>query len=270
MVEQSQLALTTPEQFGIICLVGTFLLGPFVFLRFRNNFLQAKAGLYFIRAALSIAGMLTWMESVKTIGSGEAMLLTYLIPILGLCLASLIKEETIQPICLLAGIICFTTIVLSLHPTLKAVPYGLSMGILSSFSWAGYEVICKKQTHKEHWIVQVFYTFLIAAVFLLPFSISSLQHLDASACIPILSMSLLRISNIIFLFLALKWATLNWITPVSYLKLPLITGMGLLFANKSYNNSLWIAAAVLIGVNIATVFIRQKRHFLGSAYIKPQ
>lgn len=258
LVENAQSRLSSIEQFGVVCLIGTLLLLPIVLIKFREALKNAKFKLYPLRAFISIGGMLCWMEAVKHIGSSEAILVNYATPVFAIFLASLMKEEKIHRICLLAGCFSFVIIGIILKPKIEFALYGIGMAFVSTILWASYEVVCKKQTHHEHFLIQGFYTFVLAALLLAPFSLGRLVDLHPNDWLMLSYMALLRIANVVLLFLALKWATLNWAAPVSYLKFPIMAAIGFLCLDKQNSFSYWIAATCLILVNITVMTIRRR------------
>jgi len=257
LLEIAHFPFNSIEQFGILCLVGTFLMLPMVLIHFRIQLKTIQLKLYFLRALLSIVAMVSWMEAVKNIGSSEAVLMSYLIPIFTIVLASLSKEEKLHHTCLISGIACFMMVAVALKPKIEFSVYGVSMAFLSVISWSSYEIICKKQTHHEHFFIQVFCTFALAALLLLPFSLGQLAGLNPTDWLLISCMALLRIATIILLFLALKWATLNWVACVSYLKFPILAAIGFICLERQPSLSHWMIAFGLMGINLAMMVVRR-------------
>jgi len=268
LFETAALPFNPLEQFGILCLIGSALLIPVVSIGFREQLKIDQPKLYFLRALTSIGAMVTWIEAVGHIGAGEAILMSYLTPILVICLASFCREEPFNRTCFLAAGACLGVMIWVLHPRLELELYGLSMGFLSVLLWALYELICKKQTKNEHFLVQVCYTFGLSGLFLLPFTLGALAHLTADNLMVLSSMALLRIANVALLFLALKWAQLNGAACVSYLKFPILATLGLIFFDKHIQlHQVW-ATAFLIAINIIVLNIR-KRSFIQNAKPAP-
>ncbi|AWD32961.1 EamA-like transporter family protein [Candidatus Fokinia solitaria] len=246
------------EQFGVVCILGTAILLPFVSLFYRKELQEAKMMPYVLRSVLSIAGMVTWIEAVKHFGSAQAILVNYITPILTVSIASLTKNEKLRWISFIAGILCYAVIFFTLKTHIEVSVYGFVMAVISSFSWAFYEVVCKKQTTTEHFIVQVFYTFAFTALFLLFFSVKKISAFTASDISSLLVISVLRITNVILLFLAIKLATLNFLTPVSYLKLPLMTFWSFVLLGTPPRPYYLLAAGILICINITMLRVIKK------------
>lgn len=248
--------LNSLEQFGIICFIGTLLLTPALII-FRKAFREAAVKWYPLRALFSIFGMFTWMEAVKHFGANESILVNYLTPIIAIFIASLLKDERLKLLCLGSGVVCYGVIFFTLQRQIELANYGFLMAVISAFCWASYEVICKKQSIKEHYIIQVFYTFFFASIFLLPFSIQSINNITVSDWGALSVITVLRIVNVILLFQSIRYAGLNWLLPVSYMKLPIMATLGFLFFGVLSPIEYWIAAAVLSLVNIVMVLMKK-------------
>jgi drug/metabolite transporter (DMT)-like permease len=135
--------------------------------------------------------------------------------------------------------------------------YGFLMVVISAFCWASYEVICKKQTLKEHFIVQIFCTFLFASILLLPWTLKAMCNITVFDFISLTIISLFRIINVILLFQSIRFIGPNWSAPVSYMKFPIMALLGSLFFSKFSPIEYWVAAVILSIINIAIVLIKQ-------------
>ncbi len=245
-------------EFFIICISGTVFLLPWVVFT-KAKYLKTKNYLgYMFRALLSIAGMVTWIEALKNLGSNEATLISYLIPLFTLALASFLKEEKINKIVFLAIILCIVIIFFTLRlEALKFNFWGVLIALCSAVSWALYEVICKKQSYSEHYLSQAFYTFLFASLVMFPYVMKNevlsklIEHKE------IAFLGILRVINVICLFLAYKFAPINILAPFAYLRLVFMAiGSFLLF--QVVPSFSMMVASVLITIISIYIFRIQK------------
>ncbi len=241
----------------MVCLIGTLLLLQCVILFYKKELQSMQLKLYPIRALVSIIAMITWIEAVKHLGSNESVLVNYLAPIITVIIASFTKDEPLKLLCIGSGIICYIIIFITLRTYIEFTNYGFSMALISACCYSIYEIIYKKQSIKEHFLIQVFYTFLFAAIFLLPFYIKHIFFITVADLIPLMLITILRIGTVVLLFLAIKLATLNYLAPVSYMKFPLMAILRFLFLDQSVEIYCWFAAALLTFINIF-IIIEQK------------
>ncbi|MBP9721884.1 MAG: DMT family transporter [Gammaproteobacteria bacterium] len=246
-------------QLGFLSLLGSGLLLPFVWIFFKKQLRSANLKLYPLRAVLTIIAMLAWIEAVKAFGSTNAILVNYLSPLVTLTLASLFKAERINSNCIFLGLICYSIIAFTLRVEIAISSYGFIVAIISTILWSTYEVICKQQVHTEHYVVQAFYTFLFAGLFLLPFYYQNIPNLiNSDNLISFAGMSILRIFNVLLLFLAIQVSTLNWLAPVSYLKFGLIAYWSYMLQGTVPKTEHIITVILLVTINIIALRLRLK------------
>lgn len=245
-------------QFGIMCVIGALVLVPFVLLFWRSELKTANLKLYPIRALGSILGMVTWIEAVRRLGSTQSTLVLYLVPIVALLLAAVTRTEVIKVKCLLVGLLCYVVITVTMSAEINSAGFGFLMAMLSTCCWGVYEVMCSRQAATEHYIVQVFLTFTFAAIFLLPFCYIELSGLSLSEWKFQALLSFVRIANVVFLFLAIKLATLNWLAPVSYIKLPIIAFWSYVLHGTIVEHKYFIASIVLSLLTMITIRLKRR------------
>lgn len=236
-------------QLGILSFLATCLLVPAV-IYYRKELTTSNLRLYPLRAILSIAAMICWIEAIKYFGSVNSILVNYLSPIITVSIAALFNTEKIKLNYVFLGFICYLVIAYSLRAELEISYSGFIFALLSTILWSSCEVICKRQASSEHFIIQAFYTFLFASLFLFPFYAQNLINLNPTYVPSFISMSLLRIFNILLLFLAIKSSTLNWLAPVSYLKFGLIAYWAYILQNTVPKIEHIITVIILIALNI--------------------
>jgi drug/metabolite transporter (DMT)-like permease len=238
------------EEFYIICVSGTLFLLPWVIFT-KGKYLKTKnlKG-YLLRAILSIAGMTTWIEALKNLGPNEATLISYLIPLFTVLLASVIGEEKLHPTPFILILACLIIIFLALKPEIINMDYGLAIALLSALTWASYDLVCKKQTYTEHYLTQAFYTFIFALVLTFPFGIKAALNASPKDLLDVGILGILRVINIICLFVSYKFAPLNILMPFSYLRLPLMAFGTFLLYEKLPTTSISIAATLIIAINL--------------------
>ncbi|AIF80977.1 hypothetical protein I862_02070 [endosymbiont of Acanthamoeba sp. UWC8] len=248
------------EEFFIICISGIAFLFPWVVFT-KAKYLKTKNHLgYILRALFSITGMVTWIEALKSIGSNEATLISYLIPLFTLALAAVFKEEKINKIVFLSITLCIVIILFTLKlETLKFNLWGVSVALCSVVSWALYEIICKKQSYSEHYLSQAFYTFLFAGLMMLPYVIRNdilskiIDHKEIGF------LGALRVMNVVCLFLAYKFAPINVLAPLAFLRL-VFMGIGSFILFQIIPSlSVVIASIIIVAINIYTFQIQKLR-----------
>jgi drug/metabolite transporter (DMT)-like permease len=257
LLERKQLGLGSIEQFGVICCIGAAILFPIVFLFFRQEKVQSYR-LYALRALLSILGMVTWIEALKNIESVQAVLFNYSTPIVGLIVASLWKAEKLNWKCVILGLISYIIIGSALYVEMNILTYGVMMAAASSIAWAFYEVVCKKQTAHEHFVVQVFYTFAFSAIMLSPWIIMEADKLNIDNMQILTGISVIGICNVMLLFLSIKFSTLNWNAPIAYMEFPVMSFWAYMLYQIPLRTEYIFPVLLVIFISVASVHLRKK------------
>lgn len=250
-------SLSNLAQVGLSCLFSALMLLPVMFIFYRDELKAARIFLYVIRALVGTCGLAVWVYSVKEFGTSQSMLLMYLTPILAASVAALVGQEKLSWTCIISGIACYLIVLPVFICNTQTSIQGLLFAMLSPLCWSVYNTICKAQTAKEHFLVQVFYTCLFEGLFLMPFYVTNVTSISSNDFTQLVIISLFSIGNLMFLFLAIKFATLNWLIPISYLKFPISAVLEFILFGIIAKTSNWIVASALIAMNIAMVLMRK-------------
>lgn len=250
-------SLSNMAQIGLSCLFSALILLPIMFIFYRNELKTARIFLYVLRALIGTLGLVIWVYSVKEFGASQSMLLMYLTPILAATVAAIAGKEKLSWTCIISGIACYLIVLPVFINNTQTSVKGLLFAMLSPLCWSVYNTICKVQTAKEHFLVQVFYTCLFEGLLLMPFYVTNITNVSATEFTQLLVISLLSIGNLMFLFLAIKFATLNWLIPISYLKFPISAVLEFILFGIIAKTISWVIACALIAVNIAMMLLRK-------------
>ncbi|WP_039457112.1 DMT family transporter [Candidatus Jidaibacter acanthamoebae] len=248
------------EEFFIICLSGTLFLLPWVVFTKAKHLRVKNYWGYILRALFSIIGMVAWIESLKSLGANEATLIAYLNPLFTLVLASLLGEEKLKQTALLAVVLCILIVIYTLKIEAdKFNMWGIFIGFCSALAWSFYEIICKKQSYSEHFLTQAFYTLLFGMLIMIPYVISNNTFSKVIELEIIGMLGILRVLNIICLFLAYKFAPINILAPFGYFRLVFMAVGSFLVFHNTPALSVIFAAIIIIAINIYIFNIQKLR-----------
>ena len=250
---------SSPHFCFLITSVGAFLLLPFILLlKINLKLTKYSFVLHILRAIFNCSAITSWILALKNLGANEATAVCYTIPIFTSILACFFCKEKLDYRCVLG--ICFGVIgtLIILKPSFSVNHVGALYAIISAFSWACYDIVCKKQTKTEHYLRQVFYNFLFSTLILLPFAIFNWRDINLVHLVYISIISILSATNVVVLFLAYKLAPLILLMPFSYLRLLFMSVTTyFLFEEVLSNNT--ILGVILISCASAFVFWKQHK-----------
>lgn len=188
--------------------------------------------LYFIRALIIFATMVIWVEVVKLIGINDAMAISYVTPVWLIISAIFYYKEKFSLHSFFALVLNSIAVFLVVQPQLEALSIvGLLIAIVPTFFWAIHDVICKKQTCSQHYLVQAFYVFTFYALVSLPFIFFSAKSISWQLIMAYSVTALLSVANIALLFLAYVYAPIVILVPFSYARIVFAVILSYLFYN---------------------------------------
>ncbi len=218
---------------------------------------------YFTRALVSFIAMQLWVFAIKHVGINEATALSYTGPFWTFLAARYVMGEAFNWQSFMAIAINMLGVLIILHPNLNGLSFiGLGASVGSILLWVLYEIICKKQTSNQHYMLQTFYVFIMASIITAPFALQKWQPIDLEIVNILLLLAALSVVNITAIFIAYMFAPMMIISPFSYARL-LFTAI---LTNWAYHNTphieVFIGAAIILIANCSFsyyAFIKQPK-----------
>lgn len=216
---------------------------------------------YLFISVFNMLGLITWYKSLQLIGANEATAITYITPIFTIILAIIFCGERLNYRCFVGIIISFCGMYFIINPKfhLNLSICGVIMAILASMMWATYNIIFKKQTQTEHYLMQTLYILFFTALLMLPYVLYNyydfkLILMSYKTILIILVMGVMTAMNNIVAFIAYKNASINMLMPFSYLRLLFVAVPNyILFDKILYQNQ--ILGLIIIAISSALVFL---------------
>lgn len=200
----------------IICVCFLYILKqPISFNLSRKNIL-----FYLSRAIVSFIATLLWVYAIQHIGINEATAISYTGPFWIFLAARFVMKETFNIKSLMAICINMMGVLIILKPNIETLSiFAIGASIMSILLWVVYEVICKKQTSDQHYMLQAFYIFLMACFVAAPFAIMKWQPINIDSLKSISLLAMLSVLNVTAIFIAYTFAPMMIISPFSYARL---------------------------------------------------
>ncbi|MDZ5762169.1 EamA family transporter [Candidatus Cyrtobacter comes] len=247
-----------PEMCFVAMILGSILTFP---IALKVGFsMKSSWLLYLFRAFANALGITTWIYAISKIGINEASAISYITPIITTILGILICKERLNYKYIIATLTGFIGVYISLKPSFNIGFVGAASIIISCFSWAFHDIICKKQSGTEHSIVQAFHSFWIGIIFLAPVALYNarfghyISHYYILTCIAVLSTI-----NVVVIFLAYKFAPITLLMPFSYCRFPITCIVT--YVLYGYTPSLEsIIGSCIIACSSIFVFLQRKKN----------
>lgn len=175
---------------------------------------------YIGRAVISFITSVSWVYAIGNLGFSEATALGYtttfwltlMVP--AFCGEKIRKSSLIVLLSNTIGIL----LILNFDVT-KLTWNGLGVALFTTFLWASYDIMCKKQTKSEHYLLQAFFVYLIAAIISAPIAAFVWQPISIESLSWTALVSLFAVLNLVVLFLAYSYAPIIIVMPFGYFRL---------------------------------------------------
>ena len=205
---------------------------------------------YFIRGIISFVAMQLWVFAIKHIGINEATAISYTGPLWISISARYLLGEIFNLKSLITIAINMAGVIIILNPTIDNLSLiGIGASISSILLWVLYEVICKKQTSNQHYMLQTFYVFIMTSIITLPFAINKWQIVDFEILKILPLISILATMNITSIFIAYKFAPMMIIAPFGYARLIFTALLTSWLYHNTPHIEVFIGAALILITN---------------------
>jgi len=218
--------------------------------------------LYIWRALANFVAIYLWIYSLGELGINEATALGYTGPLWVILMARYIIGEKLFNIRIL-GLLVINIIgmLIILQPKFLDLTWqGVGSALGTILLWSIYEVICKKQTSNQHYMLQSFYFMIVSSVIMLPFALQDWQEINLLQGGLISLTALIAVTNITVIFTAFSFAPLTILAPFSYARLIFTV----LLTNWLYfitpDKNLFIGAAMILVANIYLAYNLKKNN----------
>lgn len=215
--------------------------------------------LYLARAIFNLVAMILWIVSLTTLDINEATALGYTGPLWVFLMAQYIIGEKFNSKILLLIAINMVGMFIILQPEYSNMPWkGVLAALGAILLWSIYEVICKKQTYNQHYMLQSFYFLSLSSVMLAPFALNSWQSINLYQGGLLFSVAAIAVANITVIFLAYSKAPLMLLSPFSYTRLVFTVIITSMIYHTAINISTFIGAAIIMITNIYITYRMKK------------
>jgi drug/metabolite transporter (DMT)-like permease len=232
---------------AILCIILANILQLPIIIKWQSRQLK----LYMWRAIVNLAAMFTWIEALKHIPISEATALAYIGPVWTLLIAQLLFAERFNWTCVCIVILNFIGVLAILQPSWVDTNWlGVGIALLCTGLWAWHEVICKKQSASEHYVLQALYNSIFGAVLAAPLAFITWQPISITHFGYVSLFSAIGVVNLMALFLSYVHAPLMLLAPFSYARLLFVVILAYFFQNITPSSGCLVGAVIILLSNI--------------------
>ncbi len=234
-------------------LVGVVVVGAWLLLSGRLAEVSLRhMGLHFLRNAVHFAGQNLWLFALALIPLAQLFALEFFYPILVALAAPLVLGERLTRMRMMAAALGFAGVLIVARPLGAG---GLSLGLLAALAcavgFAGAALATKRLTRVVSIACILFWLTVMQSAFgLICAASDGAIALPGPAALPwVLAIGLSGLGAHFCLTKALTLAPASVVTPIDFLRLPLIGAVGMLFYNESLDLWVFVGGAVIFAAN---------------------
>lgn len=212
--------------------------------------------LYLLRAITNLIAMYLWIFSLQHIAINEATALGYTGPLWVFLMAKYILKEKDKKGTIFLILVNLIGVFIILQPHYDNINIiGVASSIGAILLWSVYEVICRKQTSSQHYMLQTFYFMGISSIISLPIVVNSFQMIQIEELYALIVIALLAVTNITVIFIAYSFAPLTLLAPFSYLRLIFTVILSGFVYNSFPHQNVFIGTAIIMLANIFFLYV---------------
>ncbi|MEQ9259922.1 MAG: DMT family transporter [Roseovarius sp.] len=221
---------------------------------------RRSLGVHFTRNIFHFAGQNLWFYAITVIPLAQVFALEFTAPLWVLVLSPLVLGERLTRVRVLAAMGGFLGILLVTKPSPETVNLGTLAAALAAVGFAGSIMLTKRLTRTETLTCILFWMTLMQTGFGLFFAgIDGDLALPHAQSLPWLALVALGGLTAHFcLTTALRMAPATLVTPVDFLRLPVIAVIGLLLYGEPIDLFVILGAAVIFGANYWNIWAERR------------
>jgi drug/metabolite transporter (DMT)-like permease len=246
-------ALDTFEMMLYRSLIGFLIVAGFTSYAGRWREVSARRiDLQLVRNLIHFAGQNLWLYALFLIPMAQLFALEFTSPIIVALLAPLFLSEPLTRVRLFAALLGFAGILIVARPFGAAgLSLGLGVALLAAVSFAGTAILTKKLTRIVPVLCILFWLTLTQTAFgLISAGWDGVIALPTLHVLPwVLLMGVSGLVAHLCLTKALSLAPATIVTPIDFLRLPIIAVVGALFYGEPFDRWVLIGGAVIFAAN---------------------
>ncbi|MFN3209584.1 MAG: DMT family transporter [Roseovarius sp.] len=220
-----------------------------------------KTGMHLLRNIFHFTGQNLWFFAITMIPLAQVFALEFTAPLWVLVLSPLMLGERMTRIRALAGVLGFVGILIVARPSPETLNIGTLAAAACAICFAGTYIFAKRLTRTESLACILFYMTVMQAVFgLICAGFDGDIALPSAVSLPWLiaiGMGGLTAHFCITSALALAPATL--VSPIDFMRLPVIAIVGLLVYDEAVSVYVFIGAVLIFGANYLNLWAETRK-----------
>lgn len=213
-------------------------------------------GVHLLRNVMHFAGQNLWLYALSLITLAQLCALEFSYPILVALTAPLLLGERLTKVRVGAALVGFAGILIVARPFgAGGFSVGLLAALLCAVGFAGAAIVTKKLTRRTSVLAILFWLTVMQSAFgLICAGLDGAVALPAGAALPwVLAIGIGGLGAHLCLTKALSLAPASIVTPIDFLRLPLLAVIGSLFYAEALDLWVLVGGAVIFAANLINI-----------------
>ncbi len=232
------------------CCFGVLYMMPWLIRSGLSTMRTTRMRLYWFRAFVAAASLLSWFYAVSRMPIAEATALGFTTPLFATMGAALILRETVRLRRWSATIIGFLGVLLIVRPGLNSIGLPALLALFSSVTAAGSVLLIKTLARTEAANAIVTYTMLFLTPMALGPALLVWQTPSLKALGLCLLVGVIGTSSALCQTRAFACADASAVLPIDYIRLPFVALIGFLAFGEVPDHYVWFGGAIIAGASI--------------------
>ena len=227
----------------------------------RSTITGRKPGLHLVRNLFHFTGQNLWFFAITVIPLAQVFALEFTSPLWVLMLSPLVLGERLTSVRVLAAVMGFIGILIVTRPSAETVNIGTLAALCAAIGFAGSILFTKRLTRTETLTCILFWMTLSQSIFGVVCA-----GFDADITLPsaettpwLVLIALGGLTAHFCLTTALSMAPATLVTPVDFLRLPVIALLGLALYQEQIELMVILGAAIIFGANYLNLWSETRR-----------
>ena len=227
----------------------------------RSTITGRKPGLHLVRNVFHFTGQNLWFFAITVIPLAQVFALEFTSPLWVLMLSPLVLGERLTSIRVLAAVMGFIGILIVTRPSAETVNIGTLAALCAAIGFAGSILFTKRLTRTETLTCILFWMTLSQSIFgVICAGFDGDITLPTAETTPwLVLIALGGLTAHFCLTTALSIAPATLVTPVDFLRLPVIALLGLALYQEQIELMVILGAAIIFGANYLNLWSETRR-----------
>jgi drug/metabolite transporter (DMT)-like permease len=217
-----------------------------------------RPGMHAWRNAAHLAGQFTWFWAITQIPLAEVFALEFTTPLWVALLAPIILRERMTLPRVAAVVLGFVGALIVIRPAGMAISMGTTSALACAFAYAFSYIAMKQLTRTESPITILFWLCIFQGIYTTILTFGHLTWPTPTAWAWLLGVSLSGLAAHYCIARAFALADATIVTPMDYLRVPLIAVVGWLVYAEALDPFVLIGGAVIAGANIINLLAERR------------